>query len=154
MVHTMPIGKIGNYKIWLTNTIGKTGRQMYKINNNKGFTIIEMLTVIAIIGILASIATPSFQRSVIRARETSLRNSLFVLRDVLDQYYADHGDYPETLEALTEKRYIRSVPKDPFTGSDETWILIPPEGEDLSGIYDIHSGSNKISLYGTPYNEW
>jgi general secretion pathway protein G len=128
MVHTMPIGKIGNYKIWLTNTIGKTGRQMYKINNNKGFTIIEMLTVIAIIGILASIATPSFQRSVIRARETSLRNSLFVLRDVLDQYYADRGDYPETLEALTEKRYIRSVPIDPFTGSDETWILIPPEG--------------------------
>ena len=131
-----------------TMPIGKT------MNNNKGFTIIEMMTVIAIIGILATIAAPSFQKSVIRAKEASLRNSLFVLRDVLDQYYADHGDYPETLEVLTQKKYIRKVPEDPFTRSEETWILIPPEGEGLSGVYDIHSGSNKISLYGTPYNEW
>ncbi len=125
-----------------------------KMNNNKGFTIIEMMTVIAIIGILAAIAAPIFQRSVIRAKEASLRNSLFVLRDVLDQYYADHGDYPESLEVLTQKKYIRSISKDPFTKSEETWILIPPEEEGFSGIYDIHSGSNKISLYGTPYNEW
>ncbi|HGY11535.1 MAG: general secretion pathway protein GspG [Deltaproteobacteria bacterium] len=122
--------------------------------NNKGFTIIEMMTVIAIIGILATIAAPSFQRSVIRAKEASLRNSLFVLRDVLDQYYADHGDYPESLEVLAEKKYIRTIPKDPFTRSGETWISIAPEGEGLSGIYDIHSGSDKISLYGIPYNEW
>ena len=127
---------------------------MNKMNNNKGFTLIEMMTVIAVIGILATIAAPSFQRSVIRAKEASLRNSLFVLRDVLDQYYADHGDYPESLEVLTQTKYIRKVPKDPFTRSEETWILIPPEGEGLSGVYDIHSGSNKISLYGTPYNEW
>lgn len=124
------------------------------LRNQKGFTIIEMLTVIAIIGILASIAAPSFQRSVIRAKEASLRNSLFVLRDVIDQYYADHGEYPDTLETLTEKKYIRTVPSDPFTRSSDTWILIPPDGEELTGIYDIHSGSNKISLYGTPYNEW
>jgi general secretion pathway protein G len=124
------------------------------MNNHKGFTIIEMMTVIAIIGILATIATPSFLRSITRAREASLRNSLFVLRDVIDQYYADNGDYPETLEALIEKKYIRTVPMDPFTGSTETWILIPPEGEGLSGIYDVHSGSDKISLYGMPYNEW
>ena len=128
----------------------KTG----KMNNHKGFTIIEMLTVIAIIGILASIAAPSFQRSVVRAKEASLRNSLFVLRDVIDQYYADHGDYPDSLEALTREKYIRAVPTDPFTRSDATWILIAPEGEGLSGIYDIHSGSDKISLYGMPYNEW
>lgn len=124
------------------------------IRNQKGFTIIEMLTVIAIIGILASIAAPSFQRSVIRAKEASLRNSLFVLRDVIDQYYADHGEYPDSLESLMEKKYIRTVPSDPFTKSSDTWILIPPEGEEVTGIYDIHSGSNKISLYGTPYNEW
>ena len=136
----------------MTGHIIQSGK--LKMNNNKGFTIIELLIVIAIIGILASIAAPSFQRSVIRAREASLRNSLFILRDVLDQYYADHGDYPETLEALTEKKYIRAVPMDPFTGSHETWILIPPEGEGLTGVYDVHSGSDRISLYGIPYNEW
>lgn len=121
--------------------------------NNRGFTILEMMTVIAIIGILASIAAPSFQRSVIRAKEASLRNSLFVFRDVLDQYYTDHGNYPESLELLTQKKYIRAVPKDPFTRSNKTWILIPSE-EGISGIYDIHSGSDRISLYGIPYNEW
>lgn len=125
-----------------------------KMNNNKGFTLIEMMAVIAIIGILASIAVPSFQRSIIRSREASLRNSLFILRDVVDQYYADHGTYPESLEILVEKKYIRGIPMDPFTRSSDTWILIPPEGEDVSGIYDIHSGSDKISLYGGPYNEW
>ena len=124
------------------------------MRNNKGYTLIEMMTVIAIIGILASIAAPSFQKSIVRAKEASLRNSLFILRDVIDQYYADHGQYPGSLEIVTEKKYIRAIPSDPFTGSSETWILIPPEGVGLSGIYDIHSGSDKISLYGTPYNEW
>lgn len=113
-----------------------------------------MLTVIAVIGILAAIISPSFQRSAIRAKEASLRNSLFVLRDVIDQYYTDQGRYPDLLEDLIDKKYIRNIPVDPFTRSSETWILIPPEGDEVTGIYDIHSGSDKISLYGTPYNEW
>lgn len=124
------------------------------MENSKGYTLIEMLTVIAIIGILASIAVPSFQRSIIRSREASLRNTLFVLRDVIDQYYGDFGEYPESLEILVEKKYIREVPKDPITRSTETWILIAPEGEEVTGIYDVHSGSDKISLYSGPYNEW
>lgn len=124
------------------------------MKDNKGYTLIEMMTVIAIIGILATIAMPSFQKSIVRTREASLRNSLFILRDVIDQYYADQGQYPESLDSLVEKRYIRSIPQDPFTGSSETWILIQAQGEGLSGIYDVHSGSDKISLYGTPYNEW
>lgn len=123
-------------------------------NCQQGFTIIEMLTVIAIIGILATMAVPSFQRSVIRAKEASLRSSLFSLRDVLDQYYTDHGNYPPTLQELVEKRYIRNIPRDPFTRSSETWILIPPQDPELTGIWDVHSGSRKISLNGTPYNEW
>ncbi len=122
--------------------------------DKKGFTIIEMMTVIAIIGILASIAAPSFQRSVIRAKEASLRSSLFGLRDVIDQFYSDQGEYPDTLDALIDKNYIRNIPKDPFTKSTETWILIPPDGDETTGIYDVHSGSDRISLYGTPYNEW
>ncbi len=125
----------------------------YRINN-KGFTIIEMMTVIAVIGILATITAPSFQRSVIRAKEASLRSSLFGLRDVIDQYYSDQGEYPDTLDALIDKNYIRNIPKDPFTHSTETWILIPPDGDEATGIYDVHSGSDRISLYGTPYNEW
>ncbi len=124
------------------------------IGNNKGFTLIEMLTVIAIMGILASIATPSFMRSILRSREASLENTLFVLRDVIDKYYADHGNYPDSLETLKEKKYIREIPKDPITASSNTWIIIEPEGEELTGVYDIHSGSKKISLSGTPYNEW
>ena len=124
------------------------------MNNNKGYTLIEMLTVIAIMGILAAIAVPSFQKSIVRSREASLRNSLFVLRDVIDQYYGDFGEYPESLEILVEKKYIRQVPMDPITGSIDTWILIAPEGDETTGIYDIHSGSDKISLYSGPYNEW
>ena len=81
------------------------------MRNNKGFTLIEMLTVIAIMGILASIATPSFMRSILRSKEASLENTLFVLRDVIDQYYADHGNYPDTLQTLKEKKYVREIPK-------------------------------------------
>lgn len=124
------------------------------MKNSKGYTLIEMLTVIAIMGILASIAVPSFQRSIVRSKEASLRNTLFVLRDVIDQYYGDFGEYPESLEILVEKRYIREVPTDPITRSTETWIFIAPEGEEVTGIYDVHSGSDKISLYSGPYNEW
>lgn len=122
--------------------------------NPHGFTLMEMLTVIAIMGILASIAMPSFQKGIIRGREASLKRSLFVLRDVIDQHYADHGRYPESLNELVEKRYIREIPMDPMTGSATTWILILSDQEGESGIFDVHSGSYKVSLSGEPYNEW
>jgi general secretion pathway protein G len=122
--------------------------------NKKGFTLIELMIVITIIGILVSIAQPNFQKAIIRAKETSLRKSLFVLRDVIDQYYTDHGNYPETLEILVEEHYIRAIPEDPFTRSKTSWIVIPPEGSEESGVYDIHSGSDLVALNGTPYNEW
>ncbi|WDN90975.1 general secretion pathway protein G [Desulfosarcina sp. BuS5] len=130
--------------------------KMPTMMNRKGYTLIELVIVMAIIAILATIAQPNYERSRIKAKETSLQRSLFIFRDVIDQFYADHGLYPENLNELCDKKYIRAVPKDPFTGSADTWIIIPPEDaeEEGGGIYDVHSGSDKVSLSGVPYNEW
>ncbi len=123
--------------------------------DQRGYTLIEMMIVISIIGILATMSAPNMQRYVIRAKETSLRRTLFVLRDVIDQYYADYGKYPESLEVLAEDKYIRAIPKDPFTRLISTWIIISPEGDSEEGaVYDVHSGSHLVSLQGVPYNEW
>ena len=127
-------------------------RKVHK--NKKGFTLLEIMIVVSIVGILVTMALPNMQRYVIRARETSLRNSLFVFRDVIDQYYADHGRYPETLEKLVEEKYIRTIPKDPFTRSKNTWVIIPPPEGEGTGVYDVHSGSDLVGIDGTPYNEW
>jgi len=123
------------------------------IGRQRGYTLIELMVVLTIIGILATIAQPNLQRTVIRAREASLRQSLFVLRDVIDQFYADNGSYPDSLEDLVEKHYIRALPEDPVTKSSSTWIIIPPE-DAKGGVYDIHSGSDLIALNNEPYNEW
>ncbi len=140
-------------KRWMEVTTG-TGKMMGAVNHTKqnGFTLLELMIVISIVGILATIAMPTMQRYVIRAREASLQNTLFVFRDVIDQYYADHGNYPESLEKLVEEKYIRAIPVDPFTRSRDTWVLMPPE--EGTGVYDVHSGSDLVSLDGTPYNEW
>lgn len=118
-----------------------------------GFTIIEIMIVLAIIGILLTIAQPSFQQYTIRAKEAVLKENLFTLRDVIDQYYGDKGRYPDALQDLVANGYIRKIPEDPFTKSSETWVTVPPDtGE--GGIYDVHSGSDLVALDGTPYNEW
>lgn len=119
----------------------------------KGFTIIEIMIVLAIIGILLTIAQPSFQQYTIRAKEAVLKENLFTLRDVIDQHYGDKGRYPDALDDLVTNGYIRKIPEDPFTKSSEAWVTVPPDtGE--GGIYDVHSGSDLIALDGTPYNEW
>lgn len=123
------------------------------VRKANGYTLIELMIVLTIIGILASISQPNLQKAVIRAREASLQRSLFVMRDVIDQYYADHGRYPDSLDSLVEQKYIRAIPEDPFTRSRSSWVVLPPEGEE-GGAYDVHSGSDLVGLNGVPYNEW
>ena len=130
-----------------------------------GFTLIELMIVISIIGILAAIAVPSYQASLIRAREAVLRENLYSIRSAIDQFAADRGRYPLTLQELVEQRYLHGIPIDPFTRSRESWIIIPPPAatgqvtgsgtESIQGaIYDLHSGSNLVGSDNTPYNEW
>jgi general secretion pathway protein G len=124
----------------------------------KGYTLLELMIVVAIVGILVSLAIPSFQQSAIKAKETALKQNLFTMRTVLDQYYADRGDYPDNLEALVEANYLRAIPVDPMTKSSTTWTEIyeeQEEGDDSStGVYDIKSGSDEIARDGTPYKDW
>ena len=100
-----------------------------------GFTLIEILIVITIIGILITLAQPSFNRAVTAAKEATLKENLFIFRDVIDQFYADNTKYPASLTDLVEKGYIRQVPKDPVTGSADTWVLVPATDERTSGRY-------------------
>ena len=127
---------------------------MKSLKNNRGFTLIELMIVMSILGILLTLAQPMYRESTIKAREAVLMENLFTMRDVIDQYYVDKERYPDSLDDLASDSYIRTVPIDPFTKSIDSWQLIsPPDGYDGS-IYDVHSGSDLISLGGTPYNDW
>jgi general secretion pathway protein G len=119
-----------------------------------GFTLIELLVVMTIIGVLLTIAVPRYFRTVERSKETVLRHDLAVVRESIDKFYADSGQYPDALPALVDKHYIRSVPVDPFTKSAESWLMIASEDPDHPGVRDIHSGSPDTGSDGSPFVSW
>ena len=120
-----------------------------------GFTLIEMMVVMAIVATLLTLALPRYFHSVERSREAVLKHDLRTLRDAIDKHLADRGRYPQTLEELVERRYLRTVPPDPITDSVSTWITVPPpEGELRDGVYDVRSGAPGHSLDGEPYESW
>ena len=124
-----------------------------------GFTIIELLVVLALISILATMGMAQYRQGVVHAREAVLKTDLFDLRDAIDQYYADKGQYPSTLDTLVTDGYIRKIPIDPFTNTADTWQTIPSEPDPNNptatpGIYDVKSGSEQTAIDGSKYAEW
>ena len=122
---------------------------------SRGFTLIELLIVLAIVGTLLTIAVPSYFASLDNAKETSLRQSLSVMRTAIDHYKGDLGKYPENLQELVTAKYLRSVPSDPITGAPDQWVLeMGGEAGQASGVRDVHSGAPGNGKDGTPYASW
>jgi general secretion pathway protein G len=126
---------------------------------SRGFTMIELLIVLSLIVILATMGMSQYRSSVIHSREAVLKEDLFRLRDAIDQYYADKGQYPSSLDGLVSEGYLRKVPDDPFTKSNSTWQTVPSEPDPNNptaqpGVYDVKSGSDQSALDGTKYADW
>jgi general secretion pathway protein G len=125
----------------------------------RGFTLIELMVVISIIVILMSVAIPRYQASILRARETVLRDDLYTLRTVIDQYTLDKQKAPQSLQELVESGYLKQLPMDPFTNSRESWVAVTDDSimspdQSQPGIVDVHSGSDQKSSEGSAYSSW
>ena len=125
------------------------------ILRQRGFTLLELIVVMSIVALLASMAAPRYFDSVERARERVLMQNLNLLRDAIDKFHADSGAYPATLADLVARRYVRKLPDDPVTGSATTWVVLaPPAASGLAGVYDVKSGAPGTALDGSPYGAW
>jgi general secretion pathway protein G len=133
--------------------------QDHRIRRAGGFTLIELMVVLSIIIILAATGLAQYRNSIVRANEAVLKEDLFRMRDAIDQYYADKGQYPTALDALASDGYLRKLPDDPFTKSSSAWQAVPAEPDPnnpaaSSGVFDVKSGSDAIALDGTKYADW
>jgi general secretion pathway protein G len=121
----------------------------------KGFTLIEILVVLAIIATLLSLVTPRYFNTIDRSKETTLKHDLNTMREAIDKFYSDKNTYPESLDDLVQHKYLRAIPPDPITENNATWLITPPPSIDDKGVvYDIHSGAAGIAEDGTPYANW
>ena len=125
----------------------------------RGFTMIELMIVMAIVVILISIAVPMYQKALLRAKESVLKNNLFTMRTVIDEYTYDKQKAPQTLQDLVTEGYLKEVPIDPIMGNNQSWRIIMEQAmqsvnQTEPGIFDVKSGSDAKSLEGTPYSEW
>lgn len=120
-------------------------------NRVEGFTLVELLIVMAIMALLLTLALPRYFSSMERSREVALEQNLKVTRDTIDKFYADRGTYPDSLQQLVEARYLKSVPIDPITESVETWVIVSPEPPHKGGVADIYSGAQGNLRNGQPY---
>jgi general secretion pathway protein G len=121
---------------------------------SRAFTLIELLVVMSIIATLLTLAVPRYFQSTDKAREAVLKQNLSQMREAIDKYYADRGRYPDTLDDLVGKKYLRSVPLDPETDSTQTWLLISPDEAGKGGVFDVRSGAKGLGLDGTGYSTW
>ena len=125
----------------------------------RGFTFIEITVVIAILAVLATIGLAQYRNGIIHSQEAVLKEDLFRMKDAIDQYYADKGQYPESLGALVSSGYLREIPQDPMTKSVDTWQTVPAEPDPNNpsaepGVYSVKSGSDQTAIDGTKYADW
>lgn len=120
----------------------------------KGFTLVELLVVMAVIALLLSIAVPNYVGRAARAEEAVLRENLRIVRDALDKHFSDAGRYPESLQDLVAKRYLRALPSDPLTRSSATWVVVAPPDPQMGAVFDLKSGAAGNGTDGTPYASW
>ena len=146
---TFALGAIGRPLTEPATVIGDSLR----LRENRGFTLVELLLVLFVVALLASLVTPVVTGAIQRARESSLKEDLHVMRKALDDFYTENGRYPESLRQLVEKRYLRKIPVDPFTENATTWIEIKGEGKD-AGVMDVRSGSEEKDVDGVAYRDW
>jgi general secretion pathway protein G len=126
----------------------------FRTASPRGFTLVELLVVMAIIALLLTIALPRYMQSVEKSREAVLRANLALTRQMLDKYFEDNGKYPDGLDSLVSNKYLRSIPQDPMTGSGASWIIIAPAAPDSGGVFDVRSGAPGQALDGSAYGDW
>jgi len=134
--------------------MGRDAMKPVDRNGTEGFTLIELLVVLAIISTLLTLAVPRYFSSVQRSKEVVMKENLWVMRDALDKYFSDVGRYPDQLQDLAIKKYLRAIPIDPITETTTTWRVIPPDDPEKGGVYDVKSGAEGTATGGGSYSDW